>query len=366
MAAECALQSGVLFFMNKKRRKTLLKSGLLLGLLLFAGIHYRSFLADAWREIAALSSLQVFLIFLLSFCYQLLEGAVIFFMMKKNVPDYRYKSAARCAFICSFFRFATLGSGGMAAEVAELSKDGAAPARAGGMSMVQYLLHKVVITVYGILGFFCLLARSDSGVKDYRSFLWIATALNAVIAAFLILLCTSRRFAQLCFWAVRKICRGKWEERISFFQEQAEVLQTEAKSLLRRPSGKDFHAERMRSTGSFRQSTGILPMILLLDFAKLTCWYLVPAVVLNKKADAAGLVLLTAAAQMLAGVIPAPAGIGSLEFAFLLLSAKTIGEAEAISAILLLRAAINLIPFIPGLLAYARHRTGCPPMRSQN
>lgn len=328
--------------MEKKKKKTLLKYLLLAGLLLFVGIHYRSFLADALKEIRGLSWQQIFLVILLSLGYQLLEGAIIWLLMKKYVPGYSYFKGARCAFVCSFFRFATLGSGGMAAQIVELSKDGAEYGRAGGMSMVQYLLHKVMITVYGILGFFYLLLFTDSGVKDYRSFLWLGTAMTGVIAAFLILICTSRRFAGFCFWIAKKICKDRWQDKLSEAHKQIDMLQEEAKSLLK-GAGKD-------SGGRIKERSHILLWIVLLDLAKLTCWYLVPAAVLQGKADAAELVALTAAAQMLAGVIPAPAGIGSLEFVFLLFSTKVMGESEAISAMLLLRAAINLIPFVPGML----------------
>lgn len=323
----------------KTKTKTWAKYLLVLLLLLFVCIYYRSFLADAWKEIKSLRAGQLLCVVLLSVGYQLFEGAVIRLMMKKYVPAYRYAQGVRCAFISSFFRFATLGSGGMAAEIAELSKDGAAPARAAGMSMIQYLIHKVMITVYGICGFAFLLLFTDSNVKEYQGFLWLGTLITGLVAAFLILVCTSGQFARLCFWAVRKAGGRRWEDKLSRLEKQVGILQEEAQSLLR--------GGRSKAT---------LLELAALDFLKLTCWYLVPAAVLWKKADAAELVALTAAAQMLAGVIPVPAGIGSLEFVFISLSAKVVEEGEAISAMLLLRAAINLIPFLPGLLLSLRKR----------
>lgn len=325
----------------KKKKNILIKYMILLGLILFVGIHERSFLKEAWTGITLLPRKKIFLIVCLSLGYQFLEGAVIWLMMQKYVPVYRYGRGVRCAFVSSFFRFATLGSGGMAAEIVELSKDGADAARAGGMSMVQYLLHKITITVYGIIAFFLLMAFSEGDVKAYGGFLWIGTVLTAAIALFLIFLCTSVRFSDFCFWAAKMICRGKWQDKMDYFREKTAILQAESKSLL--------------------QKAGRLWKIVLLDFGKLTCWYLVPFVALygNVTAAAWELIALTAVAQMLAGVIPAPAGIGSLEFVFLLLSARVVGESEALLAILLLRAAINLIPFVPGLiLSVADKRRG--------
>ena len=62
------------------------------------------------------------------------------------------------------------------------------------------------------------------------------------------------------------------------------------------------------------------------------------------------IVCITAAAQMLAGVIPTPAGLGSLEFVFLIFSTKIVGAAEAGAAMILLRCAVNIIPLVLGAL----------------
>lgn len=320
--------------MEKGKKKVRIKYLLIAGLMAFVCIHYRSFLEDALAEIRMLSAGQLWMVILLAFGYQLLEGRVIWLMMRKYVPDYCWKKGVRCALVCSFYRFATLGSGGMAAEIVELSKDGADPARAGGMAMVQYLFHKIMITLYGIAGFFWLLIFTDSNVKQYRHFLWIGTVMTGLIAAFLILICTSRRFSGLCFWLAGRICGNRWGDKVKKVQEQIYVLQKEARSLLGPENVKVFIR------------------ILLLNLGKLSCWYLVPWVVLSGKTDVhpGEIIALTASAQMLAGVIPAPAGIGSLEFVFLLFSTKVVEESCALTAMLLLRAAINLIPFVPGMI----------------
>lgn len=339
--------------MEKRKKRSLIKYLFLTGLLAFVWIHYRSFLADAWREIRNLSAWQLTAVVLLSLGYQLLEGGVIWLMMKRYVPDYRYQRGARCALVCSFYRFATLGSGGMAAEIVELSKDGADSARAGGMSMVQYLIHKITITVYGIAAFFYLLLFTDSNVRQYSHFLWIGTVMTGLIAAFLILICTSRRFSGFCFAAANKAAKGRGRDRLERLREQVGILQDEARALLRPMRRENWSRGGKRGENSDAgRRKSVLKWILLLDFGKLTCWYLVPCVVIagNANAPFGEILALTASAQMLAGVIPAPAGIGSLEFVFLLFSARAAGESLALSAMLLLRAAINLIPFLPGLL----------------
>ena len=59
-------------------------------------------------------------------------------------------------------------------------------------------------------------------------------------------------------------------------------------------------------------------------------------------------ILLMAVVYMLAGVIPAPSGIGSLEFVFWLFFSPSVGGQAAISAILVFRFATWFMPFVMG------------------
>ena len=43
----------------------------------------------------------------------------------------------------------------------EMNRDGLPLARGAGLSMVQYIFHKVSITLYGLIGFLCLLFAKD-------------------------------------------------------------------------------------------------------------------------------------------------------------------------------------------------------------
>ena len=54
--------------------------------------------------------------------------------------------------------------------------------------------------------------------------------------------------------------------------------------------------------------------------------------------------MVTSLSQSLAGVIPTPAGIGSVEAVFTLLFRRLLPEAKALSAVLLYRFATMLLP----------------------
>ena len=86
--------------------------------------------------------------------------------------------------------------------------------------------------------------------------------------------------------------RGK----IAEWKERAGTLRTEAQGLLKNKK--------------------LLLEVLLLNFLKLSAWYLIPAVVFGKM-ESLRLPLLmatTSMVQALSGVIPAPGGVGAVEF----------------------------------------------------
>ena len=164
----------------------------------------------------------------------------------------------------------------------EMNRDGLPLARGAGLSMVQYIFHKVSITLYGLIGFLCLLFAKDESVSGYTAFLAAGIGLTALITAVLLLI-------------AERLCHGKWQDKRDKMKAQIDSMQEESLRLLKH---------------SPRTAGGIF----LCDFAKLTCWYLVPWFVLSADLPVSvwQIVCITAAAQMLAGVIPTPAGMGSL------------------------------------------------------
>ena len=165
------------------------------------------------------------------------------------------------------------------------------------------------------------------------AFLAAGIGLTALITAVLLLVTACPPFSNWGFLIAERLCHGKWQDKRDKMKAQIDSMQEESLRLLKH---------------SPRTAGGIF----LCDFAKLTCWYLVPWFVLSADLPVSlwEIVCITAAAQMLAGVIPTPAGLGSLEFVFLMFSTKIVGAAEAGAAMILLRCAVNIIPLVPGAL----------------
>ena len=155
---------------------------------------------------------------------------------------------------------------------------------------------------------------------------------TALITAALLLVTACPPFSNWGFLIAERLCHGKWQDKRDKTKAQIDSMQEESLRLLKH---------------SPRTAGGIF----LCDFAKLTCWYLVPWFVLSDlPVSLWQIVCITAAAQMLAGVIPTPAGLGSLEFVFLMFSTKIVGAAKQVQPMILLRCAVNIIPLVPGAL----------------
>ena len=125
-------------------------------------------------------------------------------------------------------------------------------------------------------------------------------------------------------------------DKVKKAEGQADILQDGAKKL--------YHKKHC------------LALAFVLNLAKYFCWFLTPYVLYG---DEERLTLLVALATMVAGVIPTPSGYGSLDAMIILLFYPLLGEAKAVSLVILYRVVVSLFPFLMGMLVAAR------PLREQ-
>ena len=90
--------------------------------------------------------------------------------------------------------------------------------------------------------------------------------------------------------------------------------------------------------------------LMLCNTGKLFCWYLIPGILLRGrlKVGLADCVAVMAFVTAVAGVLPAPAGIGSTEFAFMLLFRGLAKEPELLSCALVYRFMTYILPGLLG------------------
>lgn len=271
----------------------------------------------------------------------LFEGITISFIMGAVTPHASAGDGIRISFLCEFYRLATLGSGSGIAKIHYFHQKGIPPGIGTVLTMLQYMWKKISILVLGGAGFLLLSFHPDtrSLMTDYMAFMvYGCVGTLAVTGAFFCLI-FSGRAAALMLSALDLLAKKlpSRKEKLSHLQEQIEQLHRWGKTLLKQ-------GRRMLCVFSFQTE-------------KLLLFYCIPACVLASRSvlGVGECIALMAAAYMLSGVIPAPSGVGSLEFVFLLFFGRFISPETALPAILVFRFATWILPFaVGGIIALAQ------------
>ena len=258
--------------------------------------------------------------------YNLSEGLVYVWLARRHQNDFHYRDGIACSYYTAFYRTVTLGSGTAAATVYFLFKKGIQVPEGVAICAVQYVLQRIAVAVFGGLGFFFCCAYMNSWFGEYRMELILGYGLTAVICLVLILACVSGRFHRTLAWLGRKADRKhKYENKI---------MQMEGKGMLLRQETVNLIKDRRD-----------IILVLLMELAKLGCWYVIPYMILHPAGSGIfETACVTSLILMLAGIIPAPGGLGSTEGVFILLFSRIAGGVEAASAMLLYRFATYMVP----------------------
>ena len=269
---------------------------------------------------------------LMAAVYQIIEGIITTVLAKQYRSSFACKNGITNAFLCSFYRVATLGSGSGVAAIIYLNEHGVDYSKGFGMYMLQYAFHKISIAIYSAIFFFLSWNYMCGHFGAYTWLLLAGYAITMVITLALILFCCSTKFHQLIFAMLDFFNKkGKYDALEHQLREQCADLETASKYLL--------HKKKMVA--------GVVGLNLL----KLCFWYGMPYLLFagDKNINMVQTMAITALSVMLAAVIPAPAGIGSTEFVFTGLFAGIVGTGIAGSASLLYRFATFVFPFLIGV-----------------
>ena len=298
--------------MSDTTKKRLKFAGKLLFVCLLLGILYYSFrdsMGDMLTELANVSPQVVMSLFLTVILYHIFEGHITWLIVHKTHPEYPRLKGFCNAFYCSFYKTATLGSGSGIAGIYYLNKAGIPVPNATGMYFFQYIVHKVSMAVYSLLLFLATYGFIHASFADYQCYILLGFAGVCVIAGVLLAVATVPWMQTACNLLANRF-RAKhpsWEEKLTGAGHKLALLQAESRSLI-------------VFCNSLGGEYGDLPFSFLQCFA------------------------LTSLSQSLAGVIPTPAGIGSVEAVFTLLFRRLLPEAKALSSVLLYRFATMLLP----------------------
>ena len=321
--------------MSDTTKKRLKFAGNLLFVCLLLGILYYSFrdsMGDMLTELAGVSPQVVLSLFLTVILYHICEGHITWLIVHKTHPEYpRWKGFCN-AFYCSFYKTATLGSGSGIAGIYYLNKAGIPVPNATGMYFFQYIVHKVSMAFFSMLLFLVTYGFIHASFADYQGYILLGFAGVCVIAGVLLAVATVP-WMQTAWNLLANHLRAKhpsWEEKLTGAGHKLAQLQAESRSLLKDPL--------------------LLLRLFLCNLLKFTTWYLIPWMVFRSSTTeslpftALQCFSLTALSQSLAGIIPTPAGIGSVEAVFVLLFRRLLPEAKALSAVVLYRFDTMLLP----------------------
>ena len=286
--------------MKSKRSRTYLVSGLTLALIFVAIILvFRDVLPDIVKDLSTVPFWGVLLLLALGFAYEAMESVLCLVIIHHKKPDCTFIDALRVTFLGVFGNIATLGAGTLLL---------------GGDWLEQ----------------------SASGLARY---LLIGYVIGALIVIALTLLYTWDKVLKLVLMLLGKLPHTpKWDERREKWANSLTELNREAKKVLLVPS--------IRVKG------------IAVSLVKLFVLYSIPYAALRLVGCTA---LNFAQAQLLASLmllitsaLPNVAGVGPMEFAFLLLFAPWADTAIASSALVLYRVATYFFPFLLSVIVFLR------------
>lgn len=325
--------------------KSILKVILFLGLFFFAVYFYRDSLNEILSGIRELSLLQLGISGLLALGFYVLEGHIIYLMASPYEASFKWKNGIIIAYLCEFYRILTLGNGAGISEIYYLKKNKIPIAEGTGITLLQYVMKKIAVMLLGITGFIFLLFRRETSslVKEYGGAILAGCIMTVGIVFALIVVALSVKVKQILLFLLDKLMLKlpKQQENLEKLQENLILLNT---------TGRDSIQHKKR-----------ILMVIGNNLIKLFLGYMIPAFILigESKLSFIDSALLMALCFMLAGVLPAPSGLGSLEFVFLLLFGTFVEEGVAVPAILMYRFMTWIVPFLIGGSIYIFEKIAC-------
>lgn len=323
---------------KKKINSNILKWAFILALIAFAIIKNQDFTASAIEEISKTKTNEIIVCLALANLFFLFEGIVISQITKTCDNRLTVFQGITCAYMCAFYRLATLGSGNGIAQLYYYNVHGIDVATGTGMAVSQYTIQKITIAVFGILAFFGIVWFGDSDITKYSKYMLMGTVLIGFVCVFLLLITVSKKISDLVMLIARKIVKPKWKlyKKLDEAQNAIDCLQNQSRKIWK--------------------NKWLFVQVVLLDIGKLASWYMIPGFLFSDDYDVNLItcMLLMAVCNMVGCVMIAPSGVGTLEFVFAIFFSAIIPNGKAIAAtIIIYRFFTWILPFCIGIIPAA-------------
>jgi hypothetical protein len=290
---------------------------------------------EAVDYLIAAPPVTIILCLLLANLYFVAEGTIINRMTVTESTPLSLWNGICCAYMCAFYRLATLGSGNGIAQIYYYSTKGIDASRGTGMAITQYTFQKITIGVFGTVSFILLFLTGDKDILKYSGYMFAGVVVISVICLALFLIAVSKKISDFVMMLGFKIFKPgtKLYAKLDDAQNAIDNLQNQGRVLWKNKS--------------LFLHVGILNII------KLACWYAIPGVFFHYdySVNIFFCLALMAVANMLGCVMLAPSGVGTLDFVFAIFFGAIIPDDNAVAAaIVIYRFFTWIVPFIIGLI----------------
>ena len=289
-------------------------------------------LLDIINEITKISLSGVLIITLLSISCNLIEGINISLLSRIFNQDFKIKSGIGYSFYFNFYKIVTFGSGSYVASVYYLEKKDLSSSEGMGVSILNYLFYKISIMVTTSMCIIFNYNFIDSNYSDYIFIIKLSYIVTIIIVTLLLFICISKNFHKLLLFILSKLKdKLKCKEVIEFLYDMVFNLRNSSKLLLKNKT--------------------IIVSEILLNIIKLLTLYIISYISIKEihiSMNILDVISITSLTTLLAGIIPTPGGVASIEFVYVLMFSIMINPVSATSAMLIYRFASFIMPFFIG------------------
>lgn len=332
--------------MERKQRKTAAISvATLFVLFMLIFLVFRDHYEKIVANLRLIQFTDILVLLVAGTVYEILESAICFVLVQSQQPDFKFWRAVEVTYLGVFGNVATLSVGTIPVQSYYLHRCGLMAGSGVGIMTLEYVFHKSSVLIYTTA---MLLAQGrwfDRTGSEMSRYMILAYVICALIIAALILLCTWKKVLQLVLWLIGHLPdTEKWKGRKQLWSANLEALYAESQRIL--------------------HDRSCLGKVVVLIGLKLFCLYSIPFLcfrMLNISLLSFGRVqLLAALMHLISNALPNVAGVGPVEFAFLLIFSNYVDYAQTSSALILYRTATYFFPFAVSIIfmLYMRWRNG--------
>lgn len=314
------------------KKKNILKLIFLLLIILIVCSIFKDSLSSIFNQIKDISFYGFISVLILSIMYSIIEGFNLSILAKQFNSKFKIINGILCYFYTSFYKTVTMGSGSYVFSIYYLQKNNICPSQGIDVSTLNYVLNKFSVLLFATICIFFNHEFIYEKYFNYITFISIVYVITILIVVSLIFLCISKKFHKLLINLLNKLIkRNKYIKQIKYIQSEISNIRNSSMVILRNKK--------------------VILFQIFMNLIKYLILYYISYIALREMNVAINIhqaITITSLVTILAGVIPTPAGIASIEFVYVLLFSIVTNSVNVVSAMLIYRFSSFIFPFLIG------------------